>query len=494
MEIFPDKKIYVDHSKDFDVIPVSRKMEADFETPISLFVKTAGRSLLESVESGGNVGRYSFITKGKNLEIILKGRDYKIVRYLNNGEETGIEIGSMDNPLEKVKNIMDDIRMPDYEGLPPFSGGFIGYLGYEAVKYFEDVPTHEKGLEDIPDGIFISPEIIIAHDILKKNVTITVTTFPGDDPEKAYEDAVKNIENIVDSIKQPMGCLEYETNEEIYVSEDKTDLPLEDYSRIVGDCKEKIIGGEMIQAVLSREIRVRTNANPFDLYRTLRKVNPSPYLFFLDLDEFYITGSSPEVMVRVHEDELLLKPIAGTRSRGKNVSEDDRAASELLSNSKERAEHLMLVDLGRNDLGKVSKPGSVKVTDHMSIERYSHVMHLVSTIKGTLKEGFDAFDVIKACFPAGTVTGAPKIKAMEYIHRYEVGRRGPYGGMIFNLGFNGNLDSCITIRTMVIKDGQAFVRTGAGIVADSDEIMEYEETEHKARALIAAIERTGVRR
>lgn len=494
MKFFPDKDRYMKDSKEYNVIPVFTVMDADLETPVSLFFKTGGQSLLESVESGGNVGRYSFISIGKKLEILLKGNSYTIRRFKNEELDMDEDSGSTDNPLERVKDLLENFKTPEYEGLPPFSGGFIGYLGYETVSYFEDVPVCRVGMKDVPDGIFISPEIIIVHDILKKDVTIVVTTFPDEEKGKAYEEAVSTIRRYAEMIKGPLERSDY-ANIGIRgeVIEYETDLSIEDYSSAVTKCKEHIIKGDIIQAVISREITVKTNARPFDLYRKLRVLNPSPYLFFLDFGNFVLTGSSPEVMVRVHGDELLLKPIAGTRRRGRNVTEDEKAAAELLRDSKERAEHLMLVDLGRNDLGRIAEPGTVDVTDFMSIERYSHVMHIVSTIKAKLDDGYDAFDVIRACFPAGTVTGAPKIRAMEIINDLERGRRGPYGGMVFNLGFNGNLDSCITIRSMILKGDKAVIRSGAGIVADSRELNEYNETTDKAEALVEALRKTGGR-
>ncbi len=492
MNIFPDKNRYKKDCEEYNVIPVFSVMKADLETPISLFVKTKGGSLLESIESGGNVGRYSFITIGKKLEIVLRGRHYTIKHYQKEEPMITEESGEMDNPLERVRRLIGEFNTPEYDGLPPFSGGFIGYLGYETVAYFEKVPVHDHGASDVPDGIIISPEVIIVHDILKKDVTIVVTTFPGDDHEKAYHEAVDTIRGYVSMISEPLAPDEFALHEVHGEPEVRDrDLSEDDFIYAVARCKKHIFEGDIIQAVISREFTVDTVAPPFDIYRKLRVLNPSPYLFYLDMTDFHLVGSSPEVMVRVHGDEILLKPIAGTRRRGNNVTEDEKTAAELLRDGKEAAEHLMLVDLGRNDLGRVARPGSVEVTDFRSIERYSHVMHIVSTIKARLKEGCDAFDVIRACFPAGTVTGAPKIRAMEIINTIESHRRGPYGGMVFNLGFNGNLDSCITIRSMILKDGSAVIRSGAGIVAESIEMKEYDETTDKAEALMETIRTTG---
>jgi len=475
----------------FNLIPVFKEIRADFETPLSIFLKVKAKFLLESVEQGENVGRYSIIALGKKSIIKLKGRQINITEFQDDGTLTQ-ETMEFKNPLQKVRQYFKQFRVPDYNNLPPFFGGAIGYLGYETVRYFEDTPIN-NGDDSIPEGILIIPEILLVFDTIKRSVLVIVSTTPGDNVEQCYRDAEVKINEISTALSKPLSYKEYlyEPEEEIPV---KYQMKKEYFLDCVKKCKEYIKSGDIIQAVISQKFNVDISTTPFELYRTLRILNPSPYLFFLDFDDFCIVGSSPEVMVRVQNNEILLKPIAGTRKRGGTLAQDNALAKELIEDPKERAEHLMLVDLGRNDLGRVAVPGSVEVTDFMSIEKYSHVMHIVSTIKGELDTQYDVFDVIRATFPAGTLSGAPKVRAMEIIAELEEEKRGPYGGMIFNLGFNGNMDSCITIRTLVIKDKSAIIQAGAGIVADSVPEREYQETLDKAQALIDTIKNTFTRR
>ena len=332
--------------------------------------------------------------------------------------------------------------------------------------------------------------MILVYDSVKRTVTAIASTTPGEDPEGAYNLAISDIEEITKKIAGNFEYIEPEMNSE-KVSEIINNMTEERYKDSVIKARKHIEDGDIIQVVLSQKFMVETEVKPFELYRTLRIMNPSPYMYFMDFDEFCIIGSSPEVMVKVMNGQILLKPIAGTRKRGATMTEDDEVTSELINDPKECAEHIMLVDLGRNDLGRVAKPGSVEVTDFMTVEKYSHVMHIVSTIKAKLEEDFDVYDVIKATFPAGTLSGAPKIRAMEIISELEPDRRGPYGGMILNLGFNGNLDSCITIRTIILKDGKATVQAGAGIVYDSKPENEYNECSNKAAALISTLRNTN---
>lgn len=493
MDIFPPKEKYIEDSKQYSVIPIFTEFTADFETPVSIFEKVKGDSILESVESGGNVGRYSFITIGKKACIELWGKNFTIKKFGTEHKVIYQDSGSMDNPLLKVREFLQEFKAPQYEGLPPVFGGAIGYLGYETISYFENIKTNESNEVNIPDGIFITPEVILVYDLIKKSVTVVVTTFSGNNPEQCYDYAVEKIGEVTKKIGIPTSLSAYKILEDDEVETIKSDFSKEEFEVAVKKCQEYIVNGDIIQIVISRQSVIETDALPFDLYRTLRIMNPSPYLFFLNFEDFYLIGSSPEVMVRVHDGEMLLKPIAGTRKRGKSITQDCELANELINDEKERAEHLMLVDLGRNDLGKVAVGGSVKVTDYMAIEKYSHVMHIVSTIKAKLKENCDAFDVIMATFPAGTLTGAPKIRAMEIIEKIEKQKRGAYGGMVFNIGFNGNLDSCITIRSMVLKDNKAYIRSGAGIVADSVGESEYYETVNKAMALVKTVKKTGGR-
>lgn len=491
---YPGKTKYVEDSGSYNLIPVYREIRADFETPVSIFMKVDAKILLESVEQGENVGRFSIIALGKRLVIRLDGNRISITRYNGKGVTVAKEVQS-GNPLEEVREYLRGFVVPDYEGLPSFFGGAIGYLGYETLRYFEEVPVREsEEHEDVPDGYMVVPEMVLVYDSVRRSVFVIALTEPQSyaDPEACYLEAEQRIEEICQRLSQPMAFNETSPRDPLSARDigvmNRMEKP--DFLEAVETCKKHIRDGDIIQAVFSQQFAVETGAEPFELYRTLRVLNPSPYLFFLDFEDFCLIGSSPEVMVRVQDGELLLKPIAGTRPRGETVAADHAVTGELLSDPKERAEHLMLVDLGRNDLGRVSTAGSVRVTDFMKIEKYSHVMHMVSTVEGQLDEQYDVFDVIRACFPAGTLTGAPKVRAMEIIAELETRKRGPYGGMIFNLGFNGNLDSCITIRTILLKDKTAVIQAGAGIVADSVPEREYEETVNKAGALLEAIRLT----
>jgi len=485
--IYPKKTQYKEDAKFFKVIPVFKEIRADFETPLSIFLKIKAHFLLESIERGENVGRYSMIAKGKKCVIKCNGHLIEINEYNNNKNgKTKKQTFELKNPLNKVKEYFSELKSPDYEGLPLFFGGIIGYLGYETIQYFEDVPVIE-GDTGIPDSLMVIPEVVLVYDSVKRSVFIVVSTIPGKEVESTYRYAVKRIEAIAASLSTSLDYIKNrKNNKKINIEQNMEKAYFLD---CVNRCKEYINEGEIIQVVFSQRFSVNTSVSPFAIYQDLRILNPSPYLFFLDFDDFYLIGSSPEVMVKVQNREILIKPIAGTKRRGHSISEDNQLANELLEDPKERAEHMMLVDLGRNDLGRVAAAGSVEVTEFMNIEKYSHVMHIVSTIKGELDEPYDIFDVIRATFPAGTLTGAPKIRAMEIVSELEPCKRGPYGGMVFYLGFNGNLDSCITIRTIILKNGLALIQAGAGIVADSIPENEYNETLNKAQALIKAIKK-----
>jgi anthranilate synthase component 1 len=484
--IFPDKKKYIDDARSFNVIPIFKEVPADFETPLSIFLKTKAKFLLESIERGENVGRYSMIGLGKKYLMRLTGTAIEVVEKKRKSEvKTCLELA---NPLEEVRRYFREWRAPDYEELPPFYGGAIGFLGYEAVRYFEGIPVVEEG-DGVPDGLLVIPEIILVYDSVKRSLYVIASTWPEEAPEQEYEKAVQKIEETSSMLSEPLVFKEKLAKSEKFPLQ--SSMERDDFLSSIVRCKDYIVEGDIIQVVISQKFSLETDVPPFAIYQKLRAINPSPYLFFLDFDDFYLIGSSPEVMVKIQNRELLIKPIAGTRKRGSSIAEDHQLARELLEDAKEKAEHIMLVDLARNDLGRVAKPGSVEVADFMTIEKYSHVMHIVSKVKAELDDQYDVFDVIRATFPAGTLTGAPKIRAMEIISELEHERRGPYGGMIFYLGFNGNLDSCITIRTILLKNGKATVQAGAGIVADSIPEREYEETVNKARALIQAIETAG---
>lgn len=488
---YPGKTKYNEDSSTYNLIPVYREIRADFETPVSIFMKVNAKILLESVEQGENVGRFSIIALGRRLTIRLAGNRISITRYNGSGVTIAKEVES-DNPLEEVREYFQCFSAPEYEGLPSFYGGAIGFLGYETLRYFEKVPVREsEEYESVPDGYMVVPDMVLVYDSVRRSVFVIAITEPHShtSSQQSYREAELRIEEICQRLSQPLSINESNSRSSGSAREPDVEFRMEkaDFLAALETCKQHIRDGDIIQVVFSQQFAVKTGAAPFELYRSLRVLNPSPYLFFFDFNDFCLIGSSPEVMVRVQEGELLLKPIAGTRQRGETVACDHEIARELLADPKERAEHLMLVDLGRNDLGRVSVPGSVRVTDFMKIEKYSHVMHMVSTVKGEMDEQYDVFDVIRACFPAGTLTGAPKVRAMEIISELETRKRGPYGGMIFNLGFNGNLDSCITIRTILLKDKTAVIQAGAGIVADSIPEKEYEETINKAGALLETI-------
>lgn len=485
--IFPDIDTFNKDIENYSVIPVYKEVRTDFETPVSIFKKIAGQFLLESVESGENVGRYSIIAKGKKSELTLVNNEITIKEFINS--EINEKIKTEKNPLVAVREYFEKFKAPEYSELPPFYGGAIGYLGYETVSYFEDITVKENDGQ-VPDGLLVIPEIVLIYDVVKRTV-ILVSPVYKEEGAAGYEKAVEKIDETIHLLSQPVEVSVIEQEKEPEDIDIKSNVKKDVFMKNVEKCQEHIVNGDIIQVVISQKFKMETDAEPFELYRTLRVKNPSPYLFFLDFEDFFVIGSSPEVMVRVQNGELLLKPIAGTRKRGKSVTRDNEIALELLADPKERAEHLMLVDLGRNDLGRVAKPGSVEVVDYMTIERYSHVMHIVSTVKAQLDESYDVFDVIKATFPAGTLTGAPKIRAMQIIADIEEDRRGPYGGMVLNLGFNGSLDSCITIRTIVLKDGIAEIQAGAGIVADSEPALEYYETQNKAKALVKTVQQTS---
>jgi anthranilate synthase component 1 len=481
--MFPDEKTYCQDAKNFRVIPLCHVVSADFETPLSIFLKADGRFLLESIERGENVGRYSFVTCGQKSKIVLQGKRLRITE--TNGSEKVWYEGEMANPLLKVREYFKTLNAPVYEGMPPFCGGAIGYLGYETVQYFEDVPIHANA-DGIPDGLLVVPELLLVYDSVQRSVFIIAVTFPGGNPQEQYQLARKLITTMAERLKGNITT-GFE-NKPAASCEVSRQMTAEQFAAGIKRALDYIRAGDIIQVVLSQRFVITSPVDSFEIYKALRNLNPSPYLFYLNFDDFCLIGSSPEVMVRVQNNELLLKPIAGTRPRGATLAEDNRLANELLEDPKECAEHIMLVDLGRNDLGRVAKPGSVEVTDYMAIERYSHVMHIVSNVKAELDEAYDVFDVIRAVFPAGTLTGAPKIRAMEIIHEIEPQRRGFYGGMVLNLGFNGNLDSCITIRTILHRRDTSIVQAGAGIVADSQPEKEFQESLNKAGALIKAIE------
>jgi anthranilate synthase component 1 len=396
------------------------------------------------------------------------------------------------DPFEAPKKFLEGLRVYRDPRLPRFWGGFVGYVAYDVVRFFEPVPIGKKDVIDLPDMFFFVTELVLIHDNLSGKVKVVVPIFPKEGAEKEYQRAEETLQEALKRIYE--GCVypkNYQDKEpELFLW--RSNFTKEGFEEAVLKAKEYIAQGDVIQVVLSQRFSRTFKGNAEDIYRVLRFLNPSPYMFYLDFGDFQVVGSSPEVLVRLEEGKVLTRPIAGTRRRG-NTEEEDRALErELLADEKERAEHLMLVDLGRNDLGRVCKPGTIKVADFMRVERYSHVMHLVSDVEGDVMEGLSAFDVLKACFPAGTVSGAPKVRAMQIIEELEPERRGIYAGSVGYVSFDGNMDMAIAIRTAVCRGGKVFVQAGAGIVADSDPEKEWWETVNKAKALMKAVDTVGL--
>ena len=477
-----------------NLIPVYAEMTADYETPLSAFHKISdGRNcfLLESAESSESVGRYSFIGSGPRAVIEARGTKVKVTE---GGKSREFESGSGD-PLQDLEDFMAKYQPVADPGLPLFYGGAVGYLSYDAVRYFEPgMPAPPPDQLGLPDMVFMVTDtvVIFDHRLRKLLIVANVMTDGDESPHELYEAARKSIKQTAERLTstaqfQPLiGGIETPAVELI------SNTTRQEYCNMVERAKEYINAGDVFQIVPSQRFELDFDGKPIDLYRALRAVNPSPYMFCLQFEEgFSLVGCSPEVHVRAINGRIDIRPIAGTRWRGETPEEDDALAKDLLSDPKERAEHIMLVDLARNDVGRVSEYESVKVEDFMIVERYSHVMHIVSNVTGKLAPGKNAYDVMRATFPAGTVSGAPKIRAMEIINELEKSKRCAYSGAVGYFGFDGNHDSCIALRTAVVKDGRAYVQAGAGVVADSDPDYEFNETINKAMGLVKGIERAG---
>ncbi len=469
------------------LVPVYREIIADLDTPLTIFAKVAGEDshafLFESVEGGEKWGRYSFI-----------GLD-PIATFESFGQSITIKQGSekqekQDDPIEALKELLNSFDACRSEVLPRFFGGAVGFMGYDMVRFMERLPQENPPLDDCPDSSFMIPRLVLIHDSLRQTLTIVncVPLQENSDHDALYKEAMDRIDGIVELLRKPIPVYLLGHDGEGQAHDFSSNMSQEDFHGIVEKAKEYILAGDIIQVVLSQRFRTEINLNPLALYRALRHINPSPYLFYLKLDDLVQIGSSPEILVRLEGSDIELRPIAGTRPRGNTPEVDKALEKELLADPKERAEHLMLVDLGRNDVGRVAKYGSVEVRDLLVVERYSHVMHIVSGVHGVLEDGKDMFDVLKACFPAGTVSGAPKIRAMEIIEELEPERRGPYAGSVGYFGFSGNMDFCITIRTFVLRGKDLYIQAGAGIVADSVPEKEFEETINKAKGLRRALE------
>ncbi len=465
-----------------NVIPVCHRILADTETPVSVWLKLFKNEpysfLLESVTGGDKVARYSFIGGRPFLTFKSNGRSWEVAGRLT---ETG-----EGDPIGKLRTLLARYKAVHVPGLPRLCGGAVGYFSYDCVRLFENIPDKNPPDRFVDDIFFGFYKDIIAFDN-REHKLLLITTIHTDDGisiEEAYDTACRGLGSLEDKLAVRLASFGIAIHD---VTESSSTFTREAYERAVEQCKEYIRAGDIFQVVPSQRISVRVDADPFDVYRILRTVNPSPYMYYLSLSGAQVVGSSPEMMVRVENNIVEMRPIAGSRPRGISEAEDERLAGELKSDPKEIAEHIMLVDLGRNDVGRVSEYGSVKVEEMMHVEQYSHVMHLVSNVSGVLRPGCDALDALFACFPAGTLSGAPKVRAMQIIDEIEPVRRGTYGGALGYIDFSGSLDTCIVIRTVVCKDGMAHIQAGAGIVADSVPSAEYDESMNKARALLTAI-------
>ena len=469
----------------YNRIPLMREVLADMDTPLSAYKKLADEPysyLFESVHGGEKWGRYSIIGLGSST--ILRVTDHQL-----SIEENGKIIGdeTVEDPLQAVELFQQRFRIPEIASIPRFSGGMVGYFGYDCIRYIEthlDVSNKDDPLE-CPDILLMVSEQLVVFDNLNGKLHIIVHANPEEGD--AYEKAQQQLDALADKLKVAVNNTSNVKTRRVDEKDFISGFTQEKFQRGVDRIKDYIVEGDAMQVVLSQRLSIPFNAPPIDLYRALRCLNPSPYMFYLNLKDFHIVGSSPEILVRVEDNEVTVRPIAGTRPRGADDDEDLALEEELLSDPKELAEHLMLIDLGRNDMGRVAETGTVRVTDKMIVERYSHVMHIVSNVVGTLKSGQTAIDVFRATFPAGTVSGAPKIRAMEIIDELEPVKRGIYAGAVGYLSWNGNMDTAIAIRTAVIKDDTLHIQAGAGIVADSVPENEWKETMNKGRAIFKAV-------
>lgn len=505
MHVQPSRKEFVALAKEHTLVPVCRVLTADLETPVSAFLRVAWEErecfLLESVEGGEQVGRYTFIGLNPYKRIVARGRNLAITE----GKRTTHIEGDVFAVLRDALSGHTPARLP---GLPPFTAGAVGFFAYDAVRLIERLPDHAKDELGVPDACLLFFDEVLAFDHVRKEIWLVVTAdVTLTKPEEAYENAVKRLARLEKRLAAPLPKLRASKQQGKLKVKYRTRKPA--FLAAVEKTREYIAAGDVFQTVISQRFDIEPGVDSFQIYRALRTVNPSPYMYFLRFaaDEpqssgkksakktkalapvLEIAGSSPELLVKVQDRKIEYRPIAGTRPRGATEEADEALAKEMLNDEKERAEHVMLVDLGRNDVGRVSDFGTVKVDRLMYIERYSHVMHIVSKIEGKLRGDLTAVDALRACFPAGTLSGAPKVRAMEIIEELELARRGVYGGAILYADFSGNLDSCIAIRTLTVKDGHGHIQAGAGIVADSIPEMEYQESINKSQAVIRAIER-----
>ncbi len=484
---FPDEQEFIRLAQQGNLIPVYREILADMETPVSAFRKIDdGKNafLLESIEGGEKWARYSFLGSGPSRVLRCRDKRYEI---LFDGQL--IESGETADPLDFLRQVMGQYQPVEVAGLPLFYGGAVGYLGYDMVRFIETLPDSNPRAVGGWDACFLLTEQVLIFDNMQHKVKIVYNAHlkEGDDPRAAYTQALEKIDQLIEQLRRPLAYppLPMTAPAELHVEPNFTP---EGFREAVARCKEYIRAGDIFQVVLSQRFSGQLSADPFDVYRALRTVNPSPYMYFLRFGETIVVGASPEVLVRKEGNFVDVRPIAGTRPRGATPQEDRELEQQLLADPKELAEHIMLVDLGRNDVGRVAVAGSVEVSELMVVERYSHVMHIVSNVRGRLRPELDSFAVFRAAFPAGTLTGSPKIRAMEIIDELEPVRREVYGGAVGYFSFSGNMDLAIAIRTLQIEKDRFHLQAGAGIVADSDPEMEYQETLNKARGVKRAID------
>ncbi len=483
----PGKEQFAELSSHNNLIPVYREIVADLETPVSVYTKIFREGcscLLESVEGSAKLSRYSFIAGDPFLTLKAYGKELEITT-------EGRTVKKKGNLVNVLREILGAYKAADIPGLPRFFGGAVGYIGYDCVRLFERLPDPPQDELGLPDAVLIFPESVVVFDHYTSKLKIIVNARVDADPDKAYSQAVDKIEQLTKSIRNNRSGSRWRDMENCHGQGEvtfKSGISRLQFYEKVEKIKGYIRSGDILQAVLSQRFETETQAPPFEVYRALRSINPSPYMYYLHFDDVKVAGASPEMLVRLEDGIVENRPIAGTRPRGKTSGADNLLEKELINDPKERSEHVMLVDLGRNDLGRVSRYGSVEVPVFMACDKYSHVMHLVSEVKGILEEGKDAFDALVAAFPAGTVSGAPKIRAMEIIDQLEPTKRGPYAGAVGYFSFAGNMDTCITIRTIIFGGGKAYAQAGAGIVADSRPESEYEETYNKAEVMVRALQ------
>lgn len=493
----PELQQFCELAKRYQWVPVTRRLLCDSLTPVSAFHRIdTGRSsacLFESVIGGEKVGRYSFLAVEPFMELTATRNRIEI------RADSETETYECDDPLDELRKRVNQVKVAPLPALEsqPFVGGAIGYAGYDIVRYTENLPNAPEDDRGLPDLSFSFYNRLIVFDNVTKTMLVVILAAidPDREPEDVYEAATDQLDQLIQQLGTQRGGLglhgiDRTTRASI---EAESNFDQATFEKAVRDCVEYIRAGDIFQVVISQRLKIPVKADPFDVYRTLRVVNPSPFMFYVRTPDVCLVGSSPEIMCRVMDRRVTVRPLAGTRPRGATDEEDLALATELLEDPKEIAEHVMLVDLGRNDVGRVAAYGSVELSDVMTIERYSHVMHITSNVCGTLKPEYDAFDALRACVPAGTVSGAPKVRAMEIIDEMEPHRRGPYAGVVGYVDYSGNMDTCIALRTIVFQDGIAYVQAGAGIVADSVPSSEYQETLNKAHGLLKAIEVTEQR-